>query len=134
MISRIPRVSFLWISIVLFAVSNSVVRILMDLGAQHPIEGRNAISLCNLFFAGNMCAALALFALYHRQWTMGDLRLLSKTDWMTLLALALLTGVFALWFFFVAIENTMVTNVVLIAQLEPPSGIGIILANIWRAS
>ena len=117
---RIPSPVYLWISVLLFAASNSIVRILGDLGAQHPIEGRNAISFCNLLFAGNTCAVVALFVVYRKHWTADNLRRLSRGDWMSLLALGVLTSAIAPWLFFVALENTMVTNVVLVAQIEPP--------------
>ena len=87
----------------------------------------NSISFCNLLFAGNTCAAIALFAIYRKQWTANNLRLLSKGDWISLLALAIFTGALAPWFFCIAIENTMVTSVVLVAQLEPP----LVLAMAW---
>ncbi len=118
--SGISGAFYLWLSVLLFAASNSIVRILSDLGAQNPIDGRNPISFCNLLFAGNTCAVIALFAIYRKQWTIDNLRALSGGDWISLVALALLTSALAPWFFFVAIENTMVTSVVLIAQIEPP--------------
>lgn len=117
----------MWVSIVLFAASNSIVRVLSDLGAEHAIDGRNVISFCNLLFAGNVCASLVLFAVYRRQWNAVALRALSKADWLSLLALAVLTSCVAPWFFFLAIENTMVTSVVLVAQIEPP----LLLAMAW---
>lgn len=120
MLPGITSAAFLWLSVLLFAASNSIVRILSDLGAQNPIDGRNAISFCNLLFAGNMCAVIALFAIYWKHWTPSNLRALSGGDWICLVTLALLTSALAPWFFFVAIENTMVTSVVLIAQIEPP--------------
>ena len=110
---RIPSPVYLWISVLLFAASNSIVRILGDLGAQHPIEGLNAISFCNLLFAGNTCAVVALFVVYRKHWTADNLRRLYRGDWMSLLALGVLTSAIAPWLFFVALENTMVTNVVL---------------------
>ena len=127
MLSRIPASAYLWVSILLFAASNSIVRILSDLGAQHPIDGHNAISFCNLLLAGNTCAGVALFAVYRKQWTVQNLRLLSRTDWLSLITLALLTSALAPWFFFVALENTMVTSVVLLAQIEPP----LVLVLFW---
>lgn len=56
MFARISGPAFLWFSVLVFAASNSVVRLLSDLSAQHAIDGRNAISFCNLLFAGNACA------------------------------------------------------------------------------
>jgi len=124
---RIPSGLFLWLAVVLFAVSNSIVRILIDLGAQHAIDGRNPITFCNLLCAGNVCAGIALFLIYRKQWTFAHLRSLALTDWASLLILALLTSTIAPWLFFVALDTTMVTNVVLISQIEPP----MVLALSW---
>ncbi|MEE9300359.1 MAG: DMT family transporter [Alphaproteobacteria bacterium] len=125
MLARIPGPAYLWIAILIFAASNSVVQLLNDLGAQHAIEGRNAISFCNLLFAGNACAVVTLFAIYRKEWTLQNLRLLSRGDWASLVALAVLTTALAPAFFFIALENTSVTNVVLIAQIEPPLGLAL---------
>jgi drug/metabolite transporter (DMT)-like permease len=127
MFHAIPSALYLWLAVILFAASNSIVKILIDLGAQHAINGRNAITFCNLLCAGNMCAVVALFVIYRKQWTFANLRSLSLTDWASLLALALLTNTIAPWLFFVALDTTMVTNVVLIAQIEPP----LMLALSW---
>jgi len=127
MAARIPGPAYLWFSILVFAASSSIVRILSDLGAMNPIDGRNAISFCNLLFAGNACAVATLFAVYHRQWTRKTLRRLTWLDWTKLLVLSLLTSFIAPWLFFVAIENTMVTSVVLVSQLETP----LMLALSW---
>lgn len=104
----------------MFGAASSVVRVLSDLGAQHPIDGRNAISFCNLFFAGNACAFLVLYAIHRKKWTLETLRQISRRQWWGLLALALLANAIAPWLFFLAIENTMVTSVVLVSQVEPP--------------
>ena len=119
-LARIPGPVFLWISILVFAASSSIVRILSDLGAMNPIDGHNAISFCNLLFAGNACAVATLSVIYRGQWNRETLRRLSRSDWTNLLILSLLTSCIAPWFFFVAIENTMVTNVVLVSQIETP--------------
>ncbi len=120
MIGRIPGPALLWFSVLVFGAAASIVRILTELGAQHTIDGRNAISFCNLLFAGNACAVVVLFAVHHRQWTRENLRKLSKSDWSFLFILALLANCIAPWLFFIAIENTMVTSVVLVSQIEPP--------------
>ena len=80
MLSGIPGAAFLWLSVLLFAASKSIVRILSDLGAKNLVDRRNPISFCNLLFAGNMCAALALFAVYRKHWTVANLRGLSGGD------------------------------------------------------
>lgn len=72
------------LAIIIFAASSSVIRKLTELGAQHLIDGRNPISFCNVFFAGNICALLLLILIYRQQWTAQNLKHLSKSDngWM----------------------------------------------------
>ena len=120
MIGRIPGPALLWYAIIVFGAAGSIVRILADLGAQHTIDGRNAISFCNLLFAGNACAVVVLFLIHRKQWTLETLRKITQHEWFFLLILALLANCVAPWFFFLAIENTMVTSVVLVSQIEPP--------------
>lgn len=127
MLRAIPGSLYLWLAVILFAASNSIVKILTNLGAEHTIDGRNAITFCNMLCAGNMCAVVALFAIYRKQWTLANLRELSLADWANLLLLALLANTIAPWLFFIALDTTMVTNVVLIAQIEPP----LVLALSW---
>ena len=127
MATRIPGPVYLWVSILVFAPSSSIVRILSDLGAMNPVDGHNAISFCNLLFAGNACAVTVLFVIHRGQWNRETLRRLSRSDWTNLVILSLLTSCIAPWFFFVAIENTMVTNVVLVSQIETP----LLLALSW---
>ncbi len=120
MIGRIPGPVLLWYSIIVFGAASSIVHILADLGSQYTVDGRNVISFCNLLFAGNACAVIVLFAVHRKQWTRENLTKLSNTEWLFLFILALLANCLAPWLFFVAIESTMVTNVVLISQIEPP--------------
>lgn len=120
MMGRIPGPALLWFSILVFGAGSSVIRILSDLGAQHPIDGRNAISFCNLLFAGNACALVVLFAVHHKKWTGETLRAVSRREWCSLLVIALLANGIAPWLFYLAIENTMVTSIVLVSQIEPP--------------
>ena len=120
MIGRIPGLALLWYAILVFGAASSIVRVLADLGAQHAIDGRNAISFCNVLFAGNVCAVVVLLAVHYREWTRENLRKLSKSDWSSLFILALLANCIAPSLFFIAIENTMVTSVVLVSQIEPP--------------
>jgi drug/metabolite transporter (DMT)-like permease len=120
MFRKIPGALYLWLAVVIFATSNSIVKILIDLGSQNAIDGRNPITFCNLFCAGNMCAVLALLLIYRRQWRLRVLRTLSFSDWASLMLLALLTNTLAPWLFFYALDATTVTNVVLVSQIEPP--------------
>ncbi len=93
----------------------------------NPVDGHNAISFCNLLFAGNACAVATLSVIYRKQWNREALRSLTRSDWTNLVILSLLTSCIAPWLFFVAIENTMVTNVVLVSQIETP----LLLALSW---
>ncbi len=120
MIGRMPGLALLGYAILVFGAASSIVRVLAELGAQHAIDGRNAISFCNILFAGNACAVVVLFAVHYRVWTHENLNKLSKSDWSFLFLLALLANCIAPSLFFIAIENTMVTSVVLVSQIEPP--------------
>lgn len=120
MIRQIPGTALVWYSVFVFGAASSIVRILADLGAQHAIDGRNVISFCNLLFAGNACAVIVLVAVYHKQWTLDKLSKITITEWFYLFVLALLANCLAPSMFFLAIENTMVTSVIIISQIEPP--------------
>ncbi|AOX01136.1 hypothetical protein BJP34_18320 [Moorena producens PAL-8-15-08-1] len=119
-LNRIPGRGYLLIAILIFAAANSVIRKLTELGADNLIDGRNPISFCNVLFVGNLCALLALIAIYGRQWNFRSLRQLSGTDWLGLLGVAVLSGALAPSLIFIALERTAVNNVVLIGRIEPP--------------
>ena len=115
----IPGPVFSWASVVLFGASYAIVQLLTELGAEHPVEGRNAISFCNVLFVGNLCALATLAAIYHREWTGEKLRRIPLSDWLVLLVLAILSGAVVPALAFLALENTTVTNAVLLGRLEP---------------
>jgi drug/metabolite transporter (DMT)-like permease len=119
-ISQIPGRAYLMLAIIIFAASSSVIRKLTELGAQHLIDGRNPISFCNVFFAGNICALLLLILIYRQQWTAQNLKHLSKSDWIGLSGVAILEGALAPALIFAALSVTMVNNVVLVGRIEPP--------------
>ena len=104
--------TYLWIAILIFAAAASVVARLVEIGEANLIDGRNPISFCNLLFAGNLVAALTLFALYHREWSPARLRTLSRRQWLIQTALALTSGAIAPAMMFTAIAHTSVTNIV----------------------
>ena len=54
--NRMSGAALIWLSVFLFACSSSVVRVLVDLGQQNPVDGRNPISFCNVLCAGNISA------------------------------------------------------------------------------
>lgn len=107
--------------VILFGAGASIIRILIEIGAQNPVaDGRSSISFCNLLFAGNACAAIVLFTVHRKSWTRETLRKLSALDWVFLLGLAIMANGIAPGLFFLGLESTMVTSVVLVAQIEPP--------------
>ncbi len=109
-----------WASLLIFAASSSVVQLLTDLGAMHPVEGRNAISFCNLLFVGNLCACATMVAIFHKSWTKENLMALGAVDWVSLVVLAILSGAMAPALIYLALEKTTVTNVLLMGRIEPP--------------
>ena len=112
--------ALVWTAVLVFAAANSVVQLLSNIGAANPVEGRNAISFCNVLFVGNFCACLTLIAIYRRQWTRQALSALTRADWLSLLVLAGISGALAPALIFLAIEKTTVTSVVLVGRIEPP--------------
>ena len=40
----------IWLAVIIYAASNSIVSLLADIGREHPVMGRNAITLCNHLF------------------------------------------------------------------------------------
>lgn len=120
LISQVPGRFYLLAAIIIFAASSSVVRKLTEIGAQNLIDGRNPISFCNILFAGNICAFILLSFIYRQQWNIPNLKQLSKKDWISLSAVAILEGALAPALIFTALSLTMVNNVILIGRIEPP--------------
>ena len=120
MFNKIPGRVYLLIAILIFAAANSVTRRLTELGANNLIDGRNPISFCNVLFVGNLCALIALIAIYGKEWNSSSLRRLAIADWISMIAVAALAGALAPAMFFFALEQTAVNNVVLIGRIEPP--------------
>ncbi|MGK7874917.1 MAG: DMT family transporter [Xenococcaceae cyanobacterium] len=118
--SRISGRAYLLIAVIIFAAANAVTRKLTDLGAQNLIDGRNPISFCNVLFVGNLCALSLLILVYRKQLNLQLLKQLSRRDWLGLIGVAFLAGAVAPALIFIALELTMVNNVVLIGRIEPP--------------
>lgn len=117
---RIPGRAYLLVAVVIFAASNAIVRILTELGAEHPIDGRNPISFCNVLFVGNLVALIVLVLVYRSQFTRAALTQLTVTDWGSLIIVSLLSGALAPSLIFMALDLTTVNNVVLLGRIEPP--------------
>lgn len=120
LIDRISGQKYLWLAMLIFGASSAVTRKLTEIGAQHLIGGRNPISLCNVLFVGNLCALILLILIYGRQWNKAALQQLSRTDWVSLTAVAILSGALAPGLIFQALALTGVNNVILVGRLQPP--------------
>jgi drug/metabolite transporter (DMT)-like permease len=97
-----------------------VTRKVTEIGAAHLVNGKNPISLCNVLFAGNLCALAVMLLIFGKQWNRQTLRRLTRRDWISLGMIAILSGAVGPGLIFAALSNTNVTNVVLIGRLEPP--------------
>lgn len=109
-----------WGAVIIYASSNSIVSLLADIGRQNPVQGRNAVSLCNLLFLGSLISLVPMVFMFWRDWTMKNLRKLSRKDWMVLTVSAALSSALTPALFFIALDYTTVTNVVLVGRIEPP--------------
>ncbi|MGM3304646.1 DMT family transporter [Anabaena sp. WFMT] len=119
-ISKIPGQIYLWLAILIFGASSAVTRKLTQIGAQHFMDGRNPISLCNVLFVGNLCALIVLLLIYGRQWNQATLQQLSKKDWFILTTVAILSGAIIPGLIFQALALTEVNNIILVGRLELP--------------
>jgi drug/metabolite transporter (DMT)-like permease len=120
----LPSSFYLWSAIAIGAASSSLTRKIIEIGEQHFVNGRNPISLCNVLFVGNICAFIVLSFIFYRDWHRGLLKRLSRSDWISLVLIAILSGALAPALFFTALDNTTVTNVILIGRLEPILSLG----------
>lgn len=119
-LARIPSPVYLWVAVFIFAASNSVTRKVTEIGAQHLVNGRNPISLCNVLLIGNLCALAVMLLVFGSQWNRQALKQITCGDWINLAAIAILAGALAPGLIFAALDTTNVTNVVLVGRLEPP--------------
>ncbi|MEH1808229.1 DMT family transporter [Nostoc sp.] len=143
-IYRISGQTYLWLAMLIFGASSAVTRKLTEIGAQHFIGNayggklRNPISLCNVLFVGNLCALILLILIYGRQWNKATLKQLSRKDWVSLTAVAILSGALAPGLIFQALALIGVNNVILVGRLEPPLTLALSVwllkerVNIWE--
>lgn len=119
-LTAIPGRAYLLVAVVIFATANALTRRLTDLGAQNLVDGRNPISFCNVLFVGNLVALVTLAVVYQHTLSPRQWRSLGCTTWVSLVAVAILSGAIAPALFFSALEQTYVNNVVLVGRIEPP--------------
>jgi drug/metabolite transporter (DMT)-like permease len=137
-IYKIPGQIYLWLASLIFGASSAITQKLTEIGAQHFIDGRNPISLCNVLFVGNLCALVVLITIYWRQWNKSILKKISTKDWFNLTIVAILSGAIAPGLIFQALALTNVNNVVLVGRLEPPLTLALSICllkqrvNLWE--
>lgn len=118
-LDRTPSSIYLAIAVFIFASSNSLTRILNDIGFHNLIDGRNPISLCNVLFVGNICALGLMIPIFYRDWNPTVLKSITRKNWISLTITSILTGAVAPALTFTAIGNTNIANIVLIGRIEP---------------
>jgi len=109
-----------WVAVLIFAAGNSIVSLLAEIGSQNRVMGRNVITYCNLLFVGSLMSIVPMSFMFWREWTMENLRKLTRFNWMILTLSAFLSSALTPGLFFYALEHTTVTNVVLVGRIEPP--------------
>ncbi len=109
-----------WVAVIIYASANSIVLTLVDIGANHLVAGRNAITFCNLLFLGSLFSLVPMIFFFWKEWTKENLNKISRGDWVAMTISAVLSSALTPSLFFFALEFSNVTNVVLIGRLEPP--------------
>jgi len=109
-----------WLAVVIFAAGNSIVSLLAEIGMNNQVMGRNVITYCNLLFVGSLLSIVPMGFMFWRDWTMENLRKLTRRHWVILTVSAFLSSALTPGLFFYALEKTTVTNVVLVGRIEPP--------------
>jgi drug/metabolite transporter (DMT)-like permease len=117
---RIPGQVYLWIAILIFGASSSVTRKLTEIGANQFMNGHNPISFCNVLFVGNVCALGIMLLLYHGQLTTANIKHITRTEWVNLTVVTILSGALAPAAIFQALAISPVNNIILLGRLEVP--------------
>ncbi|MEM1369979.1 MAG: DMT family transporter [Cyanobacteria bacterium P01_H01_bin.15] len=115
-------------SVVLFAIANALVRVLIEVGSENPIDGRNPISFCNVLFVGNLCALAVFMVWFAPQLRSTVLSRLRAREWFSMTLVALFGGAIAPAFTFIALGLTAVNNVVLLDNIGPPVNLAL---SVW---
>lgn len=118
--SALTGALLVWAAVLIYASANSIISLLADIGRQNPVMGRNAVTLCNLLFLGSLLSLVPMIAVFHKDWTREKLRQLTRRNWTILTVSAILSSAVTPALFFIALDYTTVTNVVLIGRIEPP--------------
>ncbi|MEM9128375.1 MAG: DMT family transporter [Pseudomonadota bacterium] len=114
-------VFFAWLAVIIYASSNSVVTMLVDIGEENILPtGHNAITYSNLLVLGSLLSVIPIAFLFRRDFTLQNIQNLRGSDWRVLTLSAFLSSALTPGLFFYALAYTSVTNVVLISRIEPP--------------
>lgn len=106
------------ISVALFALGSPLIKWLVEHGGELGVTQPGAISFCNLLFVGNFCGGVLAFILGRPSRIAGSLRKATRRAWWLLfvnVALAVLIPTL----FYIALETTTVTKLVLLSRVEP---------------
>jgi drug/metabolite transporter (DMT)-like permease len=119
-LAKIPGQAYLWLAVLIFGASSAVTRKLIEVGDSQFMDDHNPISLCNVLFVGNLCALGLMLILYHKQLSIKNFQQITKTQWVSLVTVAILSGALAPAAIFQALELSPVNNIVLLGRLEIP--------------
>lgn len=113
-------VVFCWVAVLIYAASNSVVTALVEIGDANRVNGHNVVTFANLLVLGSLISLIPMTIFFWRDWTVKNLRSLSRHDWALLMVSSTLSSALTPGLFFFALENTSVTNVVIAGRIDPP--------------
>ncbi len=117
-IDAVPSPLLLVLSRALQALSAPVVALLVSSAAELGGEVENAISFCNVLFVGNLCAGIVTSAIFGPRETFSRLLQLDRRHKIEVLVFAGLSALLSA-LIFQGLENTSVTNTVLLARIGP---------------
>ena len=117
-IDSIPPQALVVVSRSLQALATPIVALLIATSGSLAGEIKDAISFCNVLFVGNLCASFVVLSAFGPRRIGTGLRQLSSRLRVELLGFAALAALLSS-LIFIALETTMVTNVVLLARLGP---------------
>jgi drug/metabolite transporter (DMT)-like permease len=109
-----------WVAVFIYAASNSIVLLLVEIGANNPVHGHNVVTFSNLFVLGSLISLVPMVFFFWRDWTIKNLRALKRSNWAILIVATTLSSAITPGLFFIALESTTVTNVVIAGRIDPP--------------
>ena len=104
----------------LAAAEPGIVALLHQVGAAHPVAGRNPVSFCNVLFISQLVSLAAFAGLFHGDLTRENFRRLSHRRWLGLLAYVALGSVIVQMLYFFALKHAAVAGIVLVSSLQIP--------------